>query len=273
MLVMSEADQQLVSIEFKVHVGQGSFTANATVPAGQTNLTAILPVIQSIEDSLMNGVSERMEAEGTPVTCKAGCGACCRQLVPISFFEAETLANWMRTLTMEELQALERRFDRTLTALDEAGMLERLEQVDWLGNAEAARQLCMDYLKLRIPCPFLQDESCSIHPIRPLICREYLVISPPERCVDPSELGAVPVGIQLHLSRVLNVLSAKIDPAGKGWMPLPALYDWMEKDLHPGEAVAGPGAQVLYTFVSHLSDGEVPEDSPEAAAETSPDAE
>jgi Fe-S-cluster containining protein len=36
-----------------------------------------------------------------------------------------------------------------------------------------------------MPCPFLEDESCSIHPDRPLVCREYLVTSPAELCAGP----------------------------------------------------------------------------------------
>ncbi len=264
---MSGETEPTVSIEFKVNVGPGSFTAQATVPAGPTNLTAILPVIQSIEDSLTGGICEQLAAEGEPVSCAAGCGACCRQLVPVSLFEAEALSDWMRTLSEEQLQVLERRFARTVSALADAGMLERLEQLDWMNDDAGARQLCIDYLRLHIPCPFLEAESCSIHPIRPLICREYLVISPPERCVDPSTLGAVPVGLPLLFSRVLNAIGAKIDPGSKGWIPLPLLFEWVQKELKPSEAVAGMGPQVLFAFVSHLEEGETPRNKQAGSAE------
>ena len=250
-------------------MGEGSFTAHATVPAGPTNLTAILPVIQSIEDSLIGGVCAQLAAAGQPVRCGAGCGACCRQLVPLSLFEAEALADWMRTLTEEQLQVLERRFQRSVAALNAAGMLERLEQLDWMNDDAGARQLCMDYLRLRVACPFLEAESCSIHPIRPLICREYLVVSPPECCVDPAALGAVPVSLPLLFSRVLNTLGAKIDPGSRGWIPLPLLYDWMRKDLRPSEAISGMGPQVLFAFVSHLEAGEAPRDLPPRQEENS----
>jgi len=46
--------------------------------------------------------------------------------------------------------------------------------------------LAMQYFHEGVPCPFLENESCSIHQSRPLSCREYLVTSPPENCAKPS---------------------------------------------------------------------------------------
>ena len=43
-------------------------------------------------------------------------------------------------------------------------------------------QLSSQYFDLQIACPFLENESCSIHVDRPSICREYHVTSPAERC-------------------------------------------------------------------------------------------
>ena len=39
-------------------------SATAVVPAGQTNLTQILPVIQSLDDSLIAGVAAQLSASG-----------------------------------------------------------------------------------------------------------------------------------------------------------------------------------------------------------------
>ena len=46
-----------------------------------------------------------------------------------------------------------------------------------------------------VPCPFLEDESCSIHPERPLVCREYLVTSPAALCAGPTQEGVTPVAV------------------------------------------------------------------------------
>ena len=49
--------QETVSVEFTVGIGDGKFTATATVPAGQTNLTQILPVLQALDSSFIDGVT------------------------------------------------------------------------------------------------------------------------------------------------------------------------------------------------------------------------
>ncbi len=82
---------------------------------------------------------------------------------------------------------------------------------DWFGKTDSARKLAIDYLYERIPCPFLEEERCSIYSIRPLICREYMVTSPPEHCFDPATLKAVPVRLPLYFSRVLNAIGAEVE--------------------------------------------------------------
>jgi Fe-S-cluster containining protein len=256
--------QETVPVEFTVGIGEGKFTAVAVVPAGQTNLTRILPVLQALDNSLIEGVATQLNAEGLTISCKAGCGACCRQMVPLSIFEAEALSAWIQTLPEAQRQELAGRFHRALLKLASAGLIDRMANEDWLAETEAAGQLVIDYLYQRIPCPFLEDESCSIHPIRPLICREYLVTSPPEHCYDPATLKAAPVHLPLNLSRILNAMGAEIEGDTRGWIPLLFLFAWMQAGAHPGEAVSGAGPQVLYEFLKRVSLAQSPSRAPEA---------
>jgi Fe-S-cluster containining protein len=249
---------ETVSVEFAVGIGDGNFTATAVVPAGPTNLTQILPVIQSLENSLIEGVTAQLADAGRTVSCKAGCGACCRQIVPLNIFEAEALTVWIRSLPESRQQELAQRFHQTLLKLAAAGLIDRMVNEDWLADTDSARQLALDYLHQRVPCPFLEDESCSIHPIRPLICREYLVTSAPEHCVDPATLKVVPVRLPLYFSRILNRIGAELEHDARGWIPLVFLFAWMKAGVHPGEAVAGPGPEVLYEFVKRLDKANPP---------------
>lgn len=255
---MDEKPQETVSVEFAVSIGEGKFTATAVVPAGQTNLTQILPVLQSLDDSLISGVTAQLNQAGLAVSCKAGCGACCRQMVPLSIFEAETLSAWIRTLPESRQEELAGRFHQALLSLAAAGLIDRMVNEDWLAETESARQLALDYFYKRVPCPFLENESCSIHPIRPLICREYLVTSPPQYCADPATLQVAPVRLPLNFSRILNVIGAEVERDSRGWIPLVFLFAWMKADAHPGEAVAGEGPQVLYEFVKRISQARSP---------------
>ena len=70
--------------------------------------------------------------------------------------------------------------------MQKVGLLDELEQ--WWCTDKGQfndRAVSKTYFSEQIACPFLEDESCSIYPVRPSICREYIVYSPPEYCVDP----------------------------------------------------------------------------------------
>jgi hypothetical protein len=116
------------------------------------------------------------------------------------------------------------------------------------------KAFAMDYLRQRIACPFLENESCSIHPIRPLICREYLVTSPPEYCYEPSKDKVRGVPIPVKISTVIFNLGSQVAPGTRGWIPLVFLFAWMRAGGgHPGNAVSGPGPELLYEIVKRLA--------------------
>jgi Fe-S-cluster containining protein len=263
------ASSETVSVEFSLAWGDGQIAAKAEVPAGRTNLTQLLPILQALDNSLVGLAASEAVAAGRTISCKAGCGACCRQLVPISVFEAEALAAWVRTLPTAQQQELGLRFDQTLRSLAASGILERLVATGkeiWDPENEAHKSLSIDYHYQRVPCPFLVDEACSIHPIRPLICREYLVTSSPEHCVDPATLQTEMVPLPIRLMPALNQIGAEVEGNTRGWIPLVFLFAWMKADAHPGEKISGTGPEVLYKFLSriHHSDGnlELPDESP-----------
>ena len=243
-----------VQVDFVLAVGPGRLNASVRVPAGHVTLTQILPALQSLSSNIMASTTQQVEAEGHKVSCRAGCGACCRQLVPLSIFEAEALADWIRTLPQEQQDHLAERFHRALLALRDAGMIERLNPETWVGEEEMAA-LALDYFLQRVACPFLVDESCSIHPIRPLICREYLVTSPAEFCVMPTRDKVVGVPVPVKLSKLMFRLGAAVEDGRSGWIPLVFLLAWMQARIRPGDAIQGAGPELLHEMVKRLAAG------------------
>lgn len=249
---------EFVTVEFTLVLDEGKLSATATVPAGKTNLTQILPVLQAIDDSMIAGVGSQLSQMGRTISCKPGCAACCRQLVPISIFEAEALAAWVRLLPEARQQELAKRCDQVLRKLAASGLIDRMVLEDWFAETDSARQLAIDYLYQRLPCPFLEDELCSIHPIRPFACRHHLVSSPPENCYDPMTLETVPVPLPLSFARTLSRMGAELEQDSRGWIPLLFLFAWMKAGAHPGDAISGPGPEVLYEFVKNLDQARPP---------------
>ncbi|HEY0785198.1 MAG TPA: YkgJ family cysteine cluster protein [Acidobacteriaceae bacterium] len=226
--------------------------ASLQVPTGETNVTQLLPILQKLTNTVVAATVEQVQAGGAQISCHAGCGACCRQLVPLSVFEAEALAQWIRSLPAEQQDDLQHRFHTTLLTLRDSGVLARLKPELWQEGSLESREVVIEYLAAKAPCPFLKDESCGIYPIRPLICREYLVTTPPEYCEGPRLQEVEGVRMPLKLSKALNKLGSKAEGAGAGWIPLVFLFHWMRSGAEPGKAMAGAGPQVLYDVIAEL---------------------
>lgn len=244
----------MVQVDFSLAVGGGKLNASAVVPTGETTLKQLLPVLQELSSSIVDATVQTVRSEGHEISCRAGCGACCRQLVPLSLFEAGVLAEWVRSLPQEQQAVLETRFNTALQALRNGGVLERLapRQAPAPGSPEQ-HQLAVDYFRQGVPCPFLQNESCSIHPIRPLICREYLVTTPAEFCAAPTAETVRPVPMPVKLSNALFHMGAELTDEGQGWMPLVFLLAWAKLGRDVGTAYHASGPELLRMVVLQLA--------------------
>lgn len=159
--------------------------ATIPVPEGYVRPTELLPVFQGLADAITTIAVEKAEKEGQTLSCKKGCGACCRQLVPVSEVEKFRLRDIVAAMPEPRRTEIRRRFANAEQTLATAGVMEKLEHVSTITVAER-HQLGREYFGLGIACPFLEDESCSIHSVRPVACREYLVSSPAENCASPA---------------------------------------------------------------------------------------
>ncbi len=224
------------------------------VPAGKTTLTALLPVIQGIENVIVGAVANQAQAAGKPISCKAGCGACCRQMVPLNVFEAEALTDWLQSQPAERQAELAGRFHRALCALRDAGVIDRILESESVAEDEPMTQLAIDYFHAGVACPFLENESCSIYPVRPLACREYLVMSPPELCKDPAANEVTGVRLPVKLSRALHHFGRTVTLDPRGWIPLIFLMAWAKGGARPGEHVTGSGEELLQRFLDKAAE-------------------
>jgi Fe-S-cluster containining protein len=155
------------------------------VPNGPVGVSGMLPAFRTVAGTLLDISIADEERLGRNVSCAKGCGACCRQLVPISAIEARELAKVVEKMPPARREIILERFAQAREKLADAEMLDPLLHPD-LYSDEQMRALGREYFKLAIACPFLEEESCSIYPDRPITCREYLVTSPAANCSAPA---------------------------------------------------------------------------------------
>jgi Fe-S-cluster containining protein len=192
--------------------------------------------LMKVDDQLVQmGVTQSTgpHAGGEQVSCQKGCGACCRQLVPLSPPEAFMIADVVLGLPDERRNAVVDRFVETRAALERAGV-QALAGSERPSDEESL-QLAFDYFEQGLPCPFLEDESCSIHANRPSACREYLVTSAPTLCasIRHNRVRRVPTPVQL--SDYLSQLWAILVGGEPVTIPLPAALGWVEQHWEEGQ--------------------------------------
>lgn len=206
----------------------GKIELDVAVPTGEAKVDQLLPLARALTEQIVDITVTQVEQEGRKISCRAGCGACCRQLVPIGEAEARMIRDLVASLPEPRQSQVRARFAEALRRLDAAGLLAALrDRAGW--DHARRREVGLAYFRQGVPCPFLEDESCSIHPERPIACREYLVTSPPEWCVEP-RVDRVE-GVKLPAS-VWSAL-ARLDPVPPGqtsirWVPLILALEWTE---------------------------------------------
>lgn len=193
-----------------------------TVPDAAVPAAEVVPALQG----LVNAVVEAAEM-GKAISCRKGCGACCRQLVPVSRTEGERLLQVVEGLPAERRETLKARFAAAESAIEAGGLKDRRGRSD--------RELSAAYFALGVPCPFLEDESCSIHPERPLVCREYLVTSPAELCAGPEQEGVTPVAVPK-----VSMAARRLQEEKDDWFPLALLMAWARTRPRKVERRTGP---------------------------------
>ena len=185
--------EQWITGTVQLRIGGEPREMQMTVPATPVKPQRVLPVLQMLTNTLVSDRVEASRAAGEPISCKAGCGACCRQPVPITEVEVHHIAKLVEEMPEPRRSAVRQRF---------ADAMEHFERIDWFDRLEAAGdgrpgeevgsarerrvELALEYFREAVACPFLEDESCSIHPDRPLACREYVVTSPADNCSRPA---------------------------------------------------------------------------------------
>lgn len=234
---MATAPPDTITGKVQLRVAGDVMTVEVTVPAGPAPVTDMLPLFNGLASALVERAVERHSGNGHAVSCRAGCGACCRQPVPIAPSEARAIAALVDAMPEPRRSVIRARFADGVAKLDAAGV--RL-LIDDLRTRDASQRIAWvgDYMRVQVACPFLEAESCSIYPDRPTICREYLVTSPPENCREPTTATIAPVPIPGAVSAAVAETDREIERHGP--ILLADSLDWVAANPPPVPVKPGP---------------------------------
>jgi len=211
-----------------------SIPITLATPAGPLTVTVVstedkVPIPTAMGSAValsnaMNTAAIGLAAQhGHPIQCGQGCGACCRQLVPVSPIEAFALSTALQAMPDDKRSRIEARIDHTLEQLQQTGLADQLEQIP---AGPKGRAIVLDYFAAQLPCPFLEEESCQVYEQRPFACRDLLVASDPKHCEDPGAGQVRRIPVFLDMGRAVRSLSAAAFGDITLQMPLPVAISW-----------------------------------------------
>ena len=171
-----------------------------------------LPLLTRMHRVVDAGVEAAVRAEerrrGARRACRRGCAVCCRHQSDIPAFPIELVGiSWY--------------------------CAERLE--------DAARQTVREQLGRHTrggPCPFLVDDACAVHPVRPTACRLFTVFG--RRCAE---------GEDPYHERRADLLAPPPGLLGRAWREMLPFHgvttpedqrEWLERRLVDALAVNLP---------------------------------
>ena len=96
--------------------------------------------------------------------CRRGCSMCCSQMFSISSIEAAHISRAVKAMPEAER-------DRLRVAAIE--YVERAKAMTGQGDSTSNEESITPRPGLRLPCPALHEDACSIYEARPIICRKW----------------------------------------------------------------------------------------------------
>lgn len=223
--------------EVSLNTPAGQLTTAIEVPTGFVPITAIVPLMRRLGEGVQSLEEQRTVEAGQSISCRKGCAACCRMLIPVSPPEAFALHDLVHGLPDEQRRATLRKVADADKKLEQAGLLvplTALAETDRPLTDEDFEPLNRAYYALRMPCPFLQNEACSIYDDRPAACRDLLVTSPPELCDDMASNPVRPLPVSVRIGTALGLLWSDLVGEAPRLIPLPLALDWVDRHRTEG---------------------------------------
>ena len=249
-----DKEHQIEQLDLSITTPAGPVTATVELPPGFVPVTQIVPLMRRLGGQAQALEQQRAVASGQTISCAKGCAACCRMLVPVSPPEAFALRAMVAALPPERSQAYLRSVADALAQLDRAGLLARLRHL-----ADTDRPMTDDemepinraYYALKLPCPFLENEMCSIYEDRPAACRELLVTSPADWCQDMVNKPVRALPVPLRIGTTLGLLWSTLSGGPPRLIPLPLALEWA--DHHEAEnRAAWTARDLLDKVLDHI---------------------
>jgi Fe-S-cluster containining protein len=214
-------------IGFRINVGQA-----------QARLTDIVPLARTICSKINDAVIKNIQNNGEQIPCYKGCSTCCKRcLVPLSVPEAFRLKD-----EVDQAQAPKRQLIRKNCLIASRHLLTQKTTkkfVHQLSNSTSDKPADPDHISdwysgLKLACPFLHQDICTIYEQRPLVCMEHFIIGSAGGCNDEDCVAEV-LDLPIRVSNALGQLASELEGTSIEAVILPLAIIWCDENKKRAE--------------------------------------
>jgi Fe-S-cluster containining protein len=214
-------------LNFRIDVGQG-----------QARLADIVPLARTLCTKITEVVVESIRSDGGRVPCCKGCAACCGPyLVPLSVPEALRLNEDISAVPEYQREAIFKACllaaQRILSQKPPESFIGQATETSRVGPAEL-NLVSSWFASLKLACPFLYKDVCTIYEQRPLACREHFVNGSAEACKGERGIAEV-VEMPVQLPNALAQLAGELEGTSVEAVILPLALVWCEENSQRAE--------------------------------------
>jgi Fe-S-cluster containining protein len=251
---ITNSRQNTRKVPIRLDLPEGRIEAEIDLPQATMRLVDLAAVVLELSSTVAEMGTRNIARLGRQVSCSKGCGACCHQVTPLAPPEAFMIAEWVQSLAEKPRNRLQDRFAEARLLLERSGILPKLARLQKPSalSEETMRDLSQEYFQQQLPCPFLENESCSIYPMRPSRCREYLVTSSPIHCQNPYDQQVDRLPVSIRLSEALARLWAEATQTPLQLIPLPLALEWSSQNKH-NRTIGADAKMMLQGLLLHVA--------------------
>lgn len=119
-------------------------------------------------------IAQFQQGKEEQVICRKGCSGCCSDVILTTNIEFDMIVRELRKWEQGQLTILYAKVRHAWetfvqTHPGEAEHYSKAQENNGILFSDV--DMAMEAVRLPLPCPFLFDNTCSIYPVRPLICR------------------------------------------------------------------------------------------------------
>ena len=257
----SRCDYTIETVDFELDILGRTANFRIDITQEQVELADIVPLARTLSTKLTLIVLDRLRENGKIVSCRKGCSACCSYLIPLSVPEVFRLRKELLAMPTERATVvLESCFEAAKTILSKR--LERFDAEGLAGNQQSQiDRLSKWYTELKLACPFLLDDLCTMYEQRPLACREHIVTGSLVSC--KAEEAGEPEVVRMPVSVIeaLAQLTAVLESSNVESVMLPLAAPWVQNNIQrskrtwPAVIMAEQFVTILKTMASKNAAG------------------